>query len=76
MSLRITWYWKSLLIFRLLPKGFSNRDLRTQFAPLLGKRPDQVTPGQMTYLLRRLRLRGFIPILRFKKRSEQAIRKR
>ena len=50
----------SLLIFRLLPKGFSNRDLRTQFAPLLGKRPDQVTPGQMTYQLRRLRLRGFI----------------
>lgn len=50
----------SLLIFRLLPKGFSNRDLRAQWAPLSGKRPDQVTPGQMTYQLRRLRLRGFI----------------
>jgi hypothetical protein len=50
----------ALLIFRLLPKGFSNRDLREQFAPLLGKRPDQISPGQMTYQLRRLRLRGFI----------------
>jgi hypothetical protein len=50
----------SLLIFRLLPKGFSNRDLRAHFALLLGKRPDQVSPGQMTYQLRRLRLRGFI----------------
>ncbi len=48
------------MIFRLFPKGFSNRDLRTQFAPLSGKRPDQVTPGQMTYQLRRLGLRGFI----------------
>ena len=50
----------SLLVFRLLPTGFSNRDLRKQFAPLLGKQPDQVTPGQMTYQLRRLRLRGLI----------------
>ena len=29
----------ALLIFRLLPKGFSNRDLREQYALLLGKRP-------------------------------------
>lgn len=50
----------SLLIFRLLPKGFSNRDLRDQFTPLLGKLSDPITPGQMTYQLRRLRLRGFI----------------
>ena len=44
----------------ILPTGFSNRDLRKQFAPLSGKQPDQVTPGQMTYQLRRLRLRGLI----------------
>ena len=50
----------SLLVFRLLPRGFSNRDLRKQFGPLLGKQPDQITPGQMTYQLRRLRLRGLI----------------
>jgi|GEM_PF-3726045 len=50
----------SLLLFRLLPNGFSNRDLRKQYALLLGKQPDVITPGQMTYQLRRLRLRGFI----------------
>jgi len=50
----------SLLLFRLLPNGFSNRDLRHRYALLLGKQPDAITPGQMTYQLRRLRLRGFI----------------
>lgn len=50
----------SLLIFRLLPKGFSNRDLRDLFTLLLGKTSGPITPGQMTYQLRRLRLRGFI----------------
>jgi hypothetical protein len=50
----------SLLLFRLLPQGFSNRDLRRQYALLLGKQPDAITLGQMTYQLRRLRLRGFI----------------
>src|SRR3954468_15522240 len=50
----------ALLVFRLLPRGFSNRDLRTYWAPLLGKAPDDMTPGQMTYHLRRLRLHGLI----------------
>src|SRR3954470_19259379 len=50
----------ALLVFRLLPRGFSNRDLRTYWAPLLGKSPDDMTPGQMTYHLRRLRLHGLI----------------
>src|SRR4051794_1953697 len=50
----------ALLVFRLLPRGFSNRDLRTYWAPLLGKSPDDMTPGQMTYHLRRLRLHGMI----------------
>ena len=50
----------SLLVFRLLPRGFSNRDLRDHWAPLLGQSPDDMTPGQMTYHLRRLRLHGLI----------------
>jgi hypothetical protein len=50
----------ALLVFRLLPRGFSNRDLRNHWAPLLGKAPDDMTPGQMTYHLRRLRLHGMI----------------
>ena len=48
--------FSALLVFRLLPRGFSNRDLRDHWAPLLGKAPDDMTPGQMTYHLRRLRL--------------------
>jgi len=50
----------ALLMFRLLPRGFSNRDLRTMLAQLLVRSLDDVTPGQMTYQLRRLRLRGLI----------------
>jgi len=50
----------ALLVFRLLPDGFTNRDIRTVVAPLLGKEPDQVTAGQMTYDLRRLRAHGLI----------------
>src|SRR5262245_41893993 len=50
----------ALLVFRLLPRGFSNRDLRDHWAPLLGKAPAELTPGQMTYHLRRLRLHGMI----------------
>jgi hypothetical protein len=50
----------ALLIFRLLPRGFSNRNLRETIAPLLVRSPDDITPGQMTYQLRRLRLPGLI----------------
>ena len=50
----------ALLVFRLLPRGFSNRDLRDHWAPLLGKAAEALTPGQMTYHLRRLRLHGLI----------------
>src|SRR5262249_5777832 len=39
----------ALLIFRLLPRGFSARDLRDHWAPLVGKAPAAMTPGQMTY---------------------------
>src|SRR6516165_2401693 len=52
--------FSALLVFRLLPRGFSNRDLRNHWAPLLGRVPDDMTPGQMTYHLRRLRLHAMI----------------
>jgi hypothetical protein len=52
--------WNALLVFRLLPKGFSNAQLRRHLAELLGKSQDQITPGAMTYQLRRLRLHGLI----------------
>jgi hypothetical protein len=48
------------VIFRLLPRGFANRDLREHLAPLLGVAPSALTQGQMTYDLRRLRLHGLI----------------
>jgi hypothetical protein len=50
----------ALLVFRLLPRGFSNRDLREHWAPLLGKSAQDMTQGQMSYHLRRLRLHGLI----------------
>lgn len=50
----------AVVIFRLAPNGFTNRDLRGLTGQLLGKDPDQVTPGQMTYDLRRLREHGLI----------------
>jgi hypothetical protein len=43
-----------------LPRGFSQRDLREHWAPLLGEDPSDMTPGRMTYQLRRLRLHGLI----------------
>ena len=49
-----------LVVFRLLPVGFSNRDLREHLAPLLGIDPAHMTAGRMTYDLRRLRLHGII----------------
>ena len=47
-------------LFSLQPDGFSNRTLRERLAQLLGKRPDQLSAGSMTYDLRRLRLHGLI----------------
>jgi hypothetical protein len=47
-----------LCVFRLLPRGFTNADLRRHLAPLLGTTPEHLTSGQMTYDLRRLRLHG------------------
>lgn len=44
-----------LLIFRLQPAGFRNADARPLIAQLRDLRPEDVTAGQMTYDLRRLR---------------------
>jgi len=50
----------ALCVFRLLPRGFTNRDLRIHLAPLLGLSPEHMTSGQITYDLRRLRTHGLI----------------
>src|SRR5262249_51227492 len=50
----------TLCVFRLLPRGFTNRDPRTHLAPQLGLSPGHMTSGQITYDLRRLRTHGLI----------------
>jgi hypothetical protein len=50
----------ALVVFRLLPHGFRNADLRAHLAPLLGLTPADMTPGRMSYDLRRLRLHTLI----------------
>ena len=50
----------ALVIFRLLPHGFRNRDLRAHLAPLLGTPADTMTAGQLSYDLRRLRHHGLV----------------
>jgi hypothetical protein len=50
----------ALSAYRLLPNGFSNRELREYVAPLLGIPTEQYGRGQMTYDLRRLRLHGLV----------------
>ena len=51
----------AIAISRSQPAGFSNRDLRHHVARLTAAAdPNQITPGAMTYDLRRLRLHGLI----------------
>lgn len=50
----------AIILFRLLPRGFRNSDLREHIAHLLGLPLELITQGKMTYDLRRLRLHGFI----------------
>src|SRR5437867_7212158 len=47
-----------LVLYCLLPQGFANKDVREHLARLLGLDPGTMTPGQLTYDLRRLRLHG------------------
>lgn len=50
----------ALVVFRLLPRGFSAADLRAHLGPLLGLTPEALGQGRITYELRRLRLHGLI----------------
>jgi hypothetical protein len=50
----------ALPLFQLQPNGFANKDLRALTAALRAIPAEQVTAGQMTYDLRRLRARGLI----------------
>ena len=52
--------WNAVLLFELLPAGFSNRQLREPLAQLLGIEASTLTQGRMSYHLRRLRLHGLI----------------
>ena len=47
-----------LVLFCLQPEGFRNRQLRPLLAQLLGLPESQISPGRMSYDLRRLRLHG------------------
>jgi hypothetical protein len=60
LSPRVQALLAALCAFRLLPNGFTNRDLRTCLAPLLGLEPGAMTSGQLSYDLRRLRIHGLI----------------
>jgi len=57
---RVLSLWSVSVLFRLLPSGFASRDLRQQLVPLRGEPRQALTPGRMTYDLRRLRLHGMI----------------
>ena len=57
---RVLALFLALVVFRLLPQGFSARELRQHVAPLLGKAPSELSLGQLTYDPRRLRLHGLI----------------
>jgi DNA-binding PadR family transcriptional regulator len=50
----------AMVMFRMQPSGFSNRDLRKPFGELLGAQAGAITQGRMTYNLRRLKLHGLI----------------
>jgi hypothetical protein len=57
---RVMALFLALTLFHHLIDGFRNRDLRQQVADLLGVTLEEYTPHQMTYDLRRLRLKGLI----------------
>jgi hypothetical protein len=57
---RVLALFYALVVFRLLPAGFTARDLRQHVAPLLGLAPAALPAGRVTYDLRRLRLHGLI----------------
>jgi hypothetical protein len=50
----------AVVLFCLQPEGFRNRQLRPLLAQLLGLSESHITPGRMSYDLRRLRLHGLL----------------
>lgn len=50
----------ALVLFRLIPRGFSQAEFRRHLASLLGLTSDRLSAGRMTYDLRRLRQQGMI----------------
>ena len=57
---RVMALFNALTSFAHLPHGLTNRSLRQQVADLLGLAPDDYSSAQMSYDLRRLRLKGLI----------------
>jgi hypothetical protein len=57
---RVMALFLALTLFQHLIDGFQNRDLRQLVADLLGVTANEYTGSQMTYDLRRLRLKGLI----------------
>ena len=57
----------ALVLYRTKPRGFTNADLREHLASL---RHQSVSPGSMTYDLRRLRLHGLIRRIEKSRRYE------
>ena len=57
---RVMALFVALTLFQHLIDGFHNRDLRQHVIALLGVTSQQYTASQMTYDLRRLRLKGLI----------------
>jgi len=57
---RVQALFSVLVRFCFQPHGMRRRDLREPLAHLLGIDPSKMTPGRLTYDLRRLRLHGII----------------
>ena len=57
---RVQALFTALCLFALQPRGFTNKQLRPLLAQLLGCSEGQITPGRMSYDLRRLRLHQII----------------
>ena len=57
---RVMALWLALTLFQHLIDGFRNQDLRKQVVDLLGVTISDYSSNQMTYDLRRLRLKGLI----------------
>jgi hypothetical protein len=57
---RVQALFMALVLFSLQPQGFRNRQLRPLLAQLLAIPPSNISPGRISYDLRRLRLHGLI----------------